>query len=97
MHALELHGWLSGEESACQYKICRRAVGLSPGSGRFPGADMATHSSILAWESYGQKTLSGYTRWGHKESDTSWKLSMYTMPAMKREHQMGGDRALQGS
>ena len=24
--------------------------GLIPGSGRFPGKEMATHSSILAWE-----------------------------------------------
>ena len=25
-------------------------LGLAPGSGRFPGAGKATHSSILAWE-----------------------------------------------
>ena len=25
-------------------------LGLIPGSGRFPGEEMATHSSILAWE-----------------------------------------------
>ena len=30
---------------------------------------MATHSSILAWESHGQRSLEGYSPWGHKESD----------------------------
>ena len=32
---------------------------------------MATHSSILAWESHGQRSLAGYSPWGHKESDTT--------------------------
>ena len=27
---------------------------------------MATHSSILAWESHGQRSLVGYSPWGHK-------------------------------
>ena len=33
--------------------------------------EMATHSSILAWKSHGQRSLTGYTPWGHKESDTT--------------------------
>ena len=32
---------------------------------------MATHSSILAGESYGQRSLEGYGPWGHKELDMS--------------------------
>ena len=28
--------------------------------------EMATHSSILAWESHGQRCLVGYSPWGHK-------------------------------
>ena len=28
----------------------RDDVGLTPGTGRFPGRGMATHSSILAWK-----------------------------------------------
>ena len=28
---------------------------------------MATHSSILAWESHGQRTLAGYGPWGPNE------------------------------
>ena len=31
---------------------------------------MATHSGILAREFYIQRSLVGYTPWGHKESDT---------------------------
>ena len=31
--------------------------------------EMATHSSILAWE-IGKRSLVGYSPWGHKESDT---------------------------
>ena len=31
---------------------------------------MATHSSILAWEIHGQRSLAGYNTWGPKESNT---------------------------
>ena len=30
---------------------------------------MATHTSTPAWKSYGQRTLVGYSPWGHKEPD----------------------------
>ena len=33
--------------------------------------EMATHSSILAWEIPGQRSLVGYSPWGHKELDTT--------------------------
>ena len=33
--------------------------------------EMATHSSILAWESHGQKNLAGYSPWGHNGLDTT--------------------------
>ena len=32
--------------------------------------EMATHSSILAWESCGQRGLVGCCPWGRMESDT---------------------------
>ena len=28
--------------------------------------EMAIHSSTLAWETYGQRRLAGYSPWGHK-------------------------------
>ena len=33
--------------------------------------EMATHSSILAREFHGQRSLVGYSPWGYKESDTT--------------------------
>ena len=33
--------------------------------------EMATHSSILAWEIPGQRSLVDYNPWGHKESGTA--------------------------
>ena len=33
--------------------------------------EMAIHSSILAWESHGQRSLVDYSPWGRKESDTT--------------------------
>ena len=30
---------------------------------------MATHFSILAWRSHEQRSLVGYSPWGHKDSD----------------------------
>ena len=38
---------------------------------------MAIYSSILAWRSHGQRNLMGYSSWGHKESDTTKRLSMH--------------------
>ena len=32
---------------------------------------LATHSSVLAWRIHGQRSLVGYSPWGHKESDTT--------------------------
>ena len=40
---------------------------------------MATHSSILAWESCGQRSLTGYSPWGCKELDrTEWLTHTHT-------------------
>ena len=33
--------------------------------------EMATHSSILPGKSYGQRSLEGYSPWGHKELSTT--------------------------
>ena len=30
---------------------------------------MAPHSSILTWRFHGQRSLAGYSKWSHKESD----------------------------
>ena len=33
------------------------------------GKGTATHSSILAWEFHGQRSMAGYSPWDHKESE----------------------------
>ena len=33
--------------------------------------EMATHSSIIAGAAHGQRSLTGYSPWGPKESDTT--------------------------
>ena len=35
------------------------------------GEGISTHSSILPGESRGQRSLAGYSPWGHKELDTT--------------------------
>ena len=49
--------WLSGREPACQ---CRRP-GFNPGPGRSTEEEMATHSSILAWEIPRTEEPGGYS------------------------------------
>ena len=36
--------------------------------------EMATHSSILACESHGQRSLAGYSPWGCKELDMNEQI-----------------------
>ena len=38
---------------------------------------MATHSSILTWKIPWTGSLAGYSPWGHKESDTTERLSTH--------------------
>ena len=54
-----------------------RDAGSIPGLGRSPGKEMATHSSVLAGKSYGQRNLVGYSPWGCKVSDMTELLSMH--------------------
>ena len=41
-------------------------AGSNLGSGRSPGAGMATHSSVLAWEIHAHRNLADYSPWGQK-------------------------------
>ena len=40
---------------------------------------VAAHSNIPAWRIPGQRSLVGYSPWGHKESDTPERRSMHTL------------------
>ena len=49
---------------------------MIPGLGRSPGEGMATHFSILAWRIPWTGEPGGLSPWGHKESNTTEKLSL---------------------
>ena len=44
-----------------------------------PEKEMTTHSSILSRESHAQRSLPGYSPYGHKELDMTEKLSIHTL------------------
>ena len=56
-----------GKESACH----AGDLGLIPGSGRSPGEEMTTHSSILAWEISRTEEPGGLQSMVSEESDTA--------------------------
>ena len=65
-------GGSDSKESACN------AVNPSsiPDSGRSLEKEMVINFSIFAVESYGQRSLAGYSPWGHKESNTTEQLTL---------------------
>ena len=60
--SLGFAGGSGGKESVCK----AGDLGLIPGSGRSPGLG----------EFHGQRSLMGYSPWGHKESDTTEQLTL---------------------
>ena len=62
--------WHGGKEYASNAGDSREVSWIA-GLGRSLGVGMATHSSILAWRTHGQRSLAGYRPWGHKMSDTT--------------------------
>ena len=54
--------WLSGKESAFQ----AGEVGLIPGLRRSPGEGNGNPLQFLPGKSHGQRSLEGYSPWGHK-------------------------------
>ena len=69
----------------------------SPGQEDPLKKEAATHSSILPGELHGQRSLVGYSPWGHKESDTTeWltlkvtvKGSKFQPGAISCKHELG--------
>ena len=62
-------GGSDGKESTCNVGD----LGWIPGLGRFPGKGMEGHGSPLQYSClenpHGQRSLAGYSPWGHKKSD----------------------------
>ena len=78
----ELPWWLSGKEAACQYRRHR----FDPWVGKIHWRREQLPTPVfLPGESYGQRSLEGYSPWGCKESDRtasehmtpSWWLYLY--------------------
>ena len=42
--------------------------------------EMAIRSSILPGKSHGQRSLEGYSPWGHKELDTTEQIHLTSLP-----------------
>ena len=57
-----------GKESACNVGD----PGSLPGSGRSPGEEMATHTTILAWRISWTGEPGGLQSMGSQELDKSW-------------------------
>ena len=51
-----------GRESTCNVGD----LGSIPGLGRSPGKGHSNPHSILAWNPHGQRSLAGYSPWGHR-------------------------------
>ena len=64
-------GGPSDRESACQCKICKRCR-FDPWVGKIPWRRKRQPTPVfLPGESHGQRSLAGYSPWGHKEPDTT--------------------------
>ena len=60
--------WLSGKESACN----EGDLDSIPGLGRCPGGGHGNPFQYSCLEDpHGQRSLAGYSPWGHKELDTA--------------------------
>ena len=78
-------------ESACN----GRDLNSIPGSGRAPGGGNGNplqYPVFLPGKSHGQKSLVGYSPWGHKQSDTNEQLThtyneIITQLIIKQDHQ----------
>ena len=69
--SLGFPGDSDGKESACN----AGNSGLIPGSEDPLENEMATHSVFFPGEFHGQRSLASYSPWGHKELDTTERLT----------------------
>ena len=64
--------WLSWKESACQCRSCRK-LELDPWVGKIPWRKAWQPAPVfLSGESYGQRSLVGYSPWGWKRVGYDW-------------------------
>ena len=64
--------WLSGKEFSCQFRRCRRSR-FKPWDGKIPWRRAWQPSPIvLSGKSQEQRSLVGYSPWGHKKVRHDW-------------------------
>ena len=69
---MDFPGKSDGIESTCNVGD----LGLIPGLERSPGGGYGNPLQYCCLENpHGQRSLAGYSQWGHKESDTAERLS----------------------
>ena len=62
-------GGISGKECACQFKRCKRHR-FNPWVEKIPWRRAWQPTPVFSpGESHGQRSLAGYSPWGHKESN----------------------------
>ena len=77
----ELPRWLSGKESTCQYRRHKKHR-FDPCVGKIPWKRKWQPTPVfLSGESHGQRRLAVNSPWGCKKSDTTERLSTYTLPS----------------
>ena len=87
--ALGLPSWCSGKESTCQYRRHKRC-GFDPWVGKIPWrGEWQPTPVFLPGESHEQRSLAGYSPWGHRESDTTDFILTYTQ-SHTLTHTQGG-------
>ena len=68
---LAFPGSTSGKEPICQCRRCKRC-GFNPWVGKIPWRRKGQCIPVLLpGDSHRQRSLAGYSPWGHKESDTT--------------------------
>ena len=78
MQIAGLPWWLSGKESSCQCRRFRRH-GFNPWVGKVLWRRKWQPASVfLPEKSHGQRSLTGYSPWGHKESDMTESVYTHT-------------------
>ena len=76
--SLRLPRWHCGKESACQFGRCKRH-GFSPWVGKILWRGKWRHTPVsLPGNFHGQRSLEGYSPWGHKEWHTTMSVIVMT-------------------
>ena len=73
-----------GKCVACRHRRCK-TLGFDPGVQKIPWSrNWQPIPVFLLKKFHGQRSLVGYSPWGHKESDTTELLSTNTLKQMKK-------------